>query len=351
MQTLTRLNKLDQRYTSTRIVPKRPCQVEQLSDRFESSSVSEDPVFSGKVHGLALNRVVCGSYSSIANQLQNCLEGTQRQAVPNWFSLATLASKEVGEGMRWANWALGEECETCRGVKELVNEIMWDPRTLAISACRFLELTDEVPTGSKIETTARTLRNFLEDGSSRIYRAVTPTAREYLAFRQANPDATASEVLVHLANDPPAARQVYLDGRIEAESNQDAMAAAMALFHQASQSQPAERDALIRKANQVMLQLEQEKVLPAAYAGSDSSGGEVDRSQLMQLLTPFLTVDSHWCYSDFAKKLPDLDGSILTPPATERNWATFSDRWPAILDFAEQCYRMPSQIWSSVGRE
>lgn len=229
--------------------------------------------------------------------------------------------------------------------------MIWDPRTLAISACRFLDLTSTVPLSQKIETTARTLQNFLEDGSSQIYRAVTPTAREYLAFRQTNPDATASEVLSHLANDPANARQVFLNGLIEQESNQDAMAAAMALFHQASQSQPVERDALIRKANQVMLQLEQEKVLPAAYAATDSCGSEVNRSKLMQLLTPFLTVDSHWSYSDFAKELPDLDGSCLTPPSTERNWAKFGDRWPAIIDFAEQCYRMPSQVWSSVGRQ
>jgi hypothetical protein len=350
VRTLTSLNRIEARYRSTRTVRNTPSQLEHLPDRFESSSVNEDPVFAGKVHGLALNRVVCSSYSSIANQLQNCLEGDQRNAMPNWFSLATLASKEVGEGMRWANWALGEESKTSREAKQLVNEMVWDPRTLAISVCRFLALTSTAPLGQKIEATASTLRNFLEDGSSQIYRAVTPTAHEYLAFRQKNPAATASEVLTHLANDPTAARQVYLDGRIEAESNQDVMAAAMALFHQASQAQPVERDALIRKANQVMLQLEQQKVLPAAYASSDPSSAEVDRTQLMQLLTPFLTVDSHWSYSDYAKKLPDLDGSILTPPATERNWANFADRWPAILDFAEQCYKVPSQVWTSVNR-
>ncbi|MFP2912709.1 hypothetical protein ACLESD_48410 [Pyxidicoccus sp. 3LFB2] len=75
---------------------------------------------------------------------------------------------------------------------------------------------------------------------------------------------------------------------------------------------------------------------------------EVSRPELMQALTPLLRLGLGpvtWTFSDYAATQRDRDSNPLTAKPTEYNWASFTDRWPAILTAFELGYRNPTALW------
>jgi hypothetical protein len=250
-----------------------------------------------------------------------------------------------------------------------------DPRTLAITAHRMLELVRSAPGADLMEkfgAVAGTIRNTMEDGNRRIYGDIGGAAQDYLNFRNAHGGRVTPDQIVEgfsLSQPPDAkqAREVYdfaishlndvpqptdFDRLFPAPryDAKNVLVAAFAMYEQAGQTPDAgEKNKLISFANNLLAFREQRDAVQRAFTPGRVLPGEVDRDKLFQALTPTVELDlpsGGWTFNTYANRhLPARDRNPFTPRVTEYNWSRFEDRWVPILDAFEAGYRAPSRLW------
>ncbi len=142
---------------------------------------------------------------------------------------------------------------------------------------------------------------------------------------------------------------VDFDRLLPSVSGQSLMVASFALFEQARREPDAARfERVVSFANNYLAYREQHDSVHPAFAPPKVLPGEVSRSLVMRVFTPTLRLDlgeNTWTFNDWACRRPDRDRSVFTSHATEYNWATFPDRWPAILDAFQFGYRNAAAVW------
>jgi hypothetical protein len=255
-------------------------------------------------------------------------------------------------------------------------DAMLDRNTARITLERMVRLYLRAPGSNPVEkakTVLRTLDNLLAEGNRDIYRDVGGTAQRYLQFRHqtgGRPVAPARVLscfrLEH--STPDQARRVYDFAMREISQGREPInfdrlfpganglnnmsVAAYALYETAGQrprQDSVNRDKLVRFANNLMAYREQHDAVQPAFTPPRCVMNEVNRSELMYAMTPLTQLPlgggATWRYTEFADKQRDRDGNPNTPQETERNWARFEDRWPAILSAFAQGYRNPRALW------
>ncbi|QRK14044.1 hypothetical protein JQX13_41670 [Archangium violaceum] len=251
-------------------------------------------------------------------------------------------------------------------------EALADPRTFSTTASRFASLYWSAPGVlplDKAESVVITLERTLHEGNLAIFTDIGGSARLYLDWRrgltgEVTPervltefvlqDAIAQEARVAYAyalahaNDTP--RPYLIDTLFPGMHWKSLLVAAFALYEEARLAPtPAARDALIAMGNNYVAWREQHDMAQPVFTPAVAHADEVSRSALLEALTPLLRTyfgTLEWNYADYAYSQPDPDGSLLTSPPTEYNWATFWDRWTGILYAFEQAYGDPSALWA-----
>jgi hypothetical protein len=370
---------------------------------------------------LEINRRITQEYIRLASVVQALVDptfrpGTPSRQWPNWFAIAPHASQEAGKGMGSAriarliiDLARGKPSPTVgaaldrsgvRGAERRVAEkvgdaLSWyglptdvsasvgvmmgsanleallDPRTLWLTAQRFVRLLHEAPGATlfaKAETVAVTLERLLLGGNMAIFADIATSARAYLEWRGlvcgevspeqvvggfTQPGACAEQArrawrfgLKHLHDTP---RPAYFHQLLPEVSGQSLMVASFALLEEARRAPDvARRNALIALANNYLAFREQHDVVQPTFTPAECPKDEVPRTALVLAMTPLLRLKLGplaWEFSDYSATQEDRDGSVLTSKPTEYNWALFEDRWPAILHSFEQGYRQPAALW------
>jgi hypothetical protein len=137
----------------------------------------------------------------------------------------------------------------------------------------------------------------------------------------------------------------------------NAMTAGMALYELAGRTTDrAQKNAIIAQANILLAYREQHDSVQPAFTPGRVLPGEVDRTKLMEILTPSVRLPlkdgKSWEFAEFApERLPARDLNPLTPRTTEYNWGRFEDRWTPILDSFEAAYQDPAAIWPMPGAD
>jgi len=249
---------------------------------------------------------------------------------------------------------------------------MLDARTLAVSVKRLLELAQEAPGSDPIErlaAVALTLRNTMEDGNRRIYRDIGGAGQDYLSLRESRTNVVPEEVLSSLPHlsEPAAAKAAYDFARqhlgdtllpVDFANSLPALSgdarplvvAAFALWEQAGlATDAAARNRSIAFANNFVIYREQHEALQPAFTPGRTLPGEVDRLELLAIITPAIEVALRletWTFWQYAEKhLPARDRHPLQPRATQYNWGLFEDRWLPVVDTFGPCYRHPRAMW------
>lgn len=225
-----------------------------------------------------------------------------------------------------------------------------DPRTSAI-----LEATT---------TLCRTYRALLEEGNRDIFADIGGSAEAFLRLREAGRASRPEDVLGNLAlpeSTAAGSRRIHeraladlaagrsTDPRSLAApgAGNDRVRAAFALYVSAGRTaDPARRDALVRIANDLVAWREQAEIVQRAFTATKP--GELDRPAVIGAITPAIQVpigELRWTLVDFAARRGDRDGNPLTAPASELDWSSFEERWPAILDGFDVAYANRPQVW------
>ncbi|WP_163991015.1 hypothetical protein [Pyxidicoccus caerfyrddinensis] len=250
-------------------------------------------------------------------------------------------------------------------------EPLSDPRTLWSTAHRIARLFFQAPgllPLDKAEAMARTLERMLNEGNVAIFTDIGGSAQTYLAWRQGagavTPDRVLRDFTLRGAT-PQQAKRAY-DALITRTREQPApsdfarllpdvsgnslVVAGFAFLETARQAPGgAAREALIAIANNCFAWREQHDAVQPAFTPPSRPPDEVSRPELMQALTPLLCLQLGtvmWNFSDYAATQRDRDFNPLTARPTEYNWASFADRWPAILTAFALGYRNPAALWS-----
>ncbi|WNG42176.1 hypothetical protein F0U61_27810 [Archangium violaceum] len=251
-------------------------------------------------------------------------------------------------------------------------EALADPRTFTATASRFAWLYWSAPGFlplDKAEAVVITLERTLHEGNLAIFTDIGGSARIYLDWRReltgpVTPERVLTEFVlqgavpqeaqlayayaVAHANDTP--RPYEIESLFPGMHWKSLLVAAFALYEEARLAPtPAARDALIAMGNNYVAWREQHDMAQPVFTPAVAHADEVSRSALMQVITPLLRTyfgTLEWNYADYAYNQPDPDGSILTSPPTEYNWATFWDRWTGILYAFDQAYGVPSALWA-----
>ncbi|QSQ21723.1 hypothetical protein JY651_42310 [Pyxidicoccus parkwayensis] len=250
-------------------------------------------------------------------------------------------------------------------------EPLSDPRTLWSTAHRLARLFFQAPgllPLDKAEALARTMERMLNEGNVAIFTDIGGSAQAYLAWRQGasavTPDRVLREFTLRGAT-PQQAKRAYDDlvtrtreqpapsdfARLLPDvSGNSLVVAGFALAETARQAPGgAARDALIAIANNCFAWREQHDAVQPAFTPSSTPRDEVSRPELMQALTPLLCLQLGtvtWNFADYAATQRDRDYNPLTSKPTEYNWASFADRWPAILTSFTLGYRNPTALWT-----
>ncbi|XHF15034.1 hypothetical protein NR798_23360 [Archangium gephyra] len=250
-------------------------------------------------------------------------------------------------------------------------EALADPRTFATTASRFASLYWSAPAFlplDKAESVVITLERTLHEGNLAIFSDIGGSALLYLDWRRGvTGDVTPSRVLTEFSLQDAVPQESQLAYQYAVAHVNDTprpyqfatlfpgmhwkslLVAAFALYEEARLAPtPAARDALIAMGNNYVAWREQHDMAQPVFTPAVAHPDEVSRAALLQALTPMLTTDFgtlEWNYSDYAYSQPDRDGSLLTSPPTEYNWAVFWDRWTGILYAFEQAYGAPSALW------
>ncbi|HLL53871.1 MAG TPA: hypothetical protein VK447_10010 [Myxococcaceae bacterium] len=380
-----------------------------------------------RTHGMdpvTMNRNITRGYAQFARVFQAILDPTfarsgtpPRSTIrPVWFAFAPHASDEAGKGIvsvafansvldvlegeappsdigkvfaqtgmdpaskvmaqrmagaaRLAGMPLGPAMVVAALLTGSNSRVFEDPRTLAITIARVVELFGQAPGGDplhKAESIVDTLGNTLAEGNLGIYSDVGGTAQAYLEFRRAVGAPSPEDVLgrfVPPGSNTAEARRAYafalqhgaqralptdFERLLAGVSGASIMVAGLALYEQARlEADAARRDWLISFGNNFVAYREQHDVVAPVFVPPRMLPGEVSRSAVMRTFTPPLRLglgDGYWNFSDWARRRPDRDGNFLTSQATEYNWAVFADRWPALLDAFQLGYRNPAGLW------
>lgn len=251
-----------------------------------------------------------------------------------------------------------------------------DPRFMAIEVGRLVGLLRSAPQGGPIDrlhAVIDTMRNALEDGNRRIFADIGAAGQDYLQWRRRlgrrpRPAEVLRDFRVGTRSDADQSREIYdfalravrggrklptdLGRRFPAPRyrSESMLVAGFALYEQAGRTRSqAMRDRMVLMANILLAWREQFEAVQPAFTPPAVKPGEVERGRVFELLTPQIGVPLRfgtWSYRDFVEeKLPDRDGSRWTPRITERNWATFEDRWAGILDAFAQVRRHAGEMW------
>jgi hypothetical protein len=250
-----------------------------------------------------------------------------------------------------------------------------DPRTLVISVRRLSSLVRSAPGASTIErldSVASTLRNAMTDGNRRIYRDIGGTAQRYLTYRRSlaaspSPEQVLADFSLPGLARADLARQAYqfavqhlwdkpqpIDfGSIFPQLGDDSrplVIAGLALYERAARAQdPAVKNACISFANNFVIYREQRDAVQPAFTPGRTLPGEVDRTRLMELITPGLEVSLRletWTLWEYAESAPPPRAAgVWTSRVSEYNWAVFDQRWAPVIDTFGPCYRNPAAMW------
>ena len=101
-------------------------------------------------------------------------------------------------------------------------------------------------------------------------------------------------------------------------------------------------------ANNYLAWREQHDAVQGAFTPAEPHADEVSRPEVMRTMTPMLVVHFgtlEWTLADYAYAHEDRDGDPVTAQPTEYGWASFWDRWLAILDAFEKGYGEPTALW------
>jgi hypothetical protein len=252
---------------------------------------------------------------------------------------------------------------------------MLDPRTLNICVDRLLALMRHAPGSDPLErlaSVALTLRNMMEDGNRRIYADVGGAAQDYLCLRESwtgsvTPERVLKEFSPPNLSRPDLAKAAYnfalqhlQDAPLPTDFDQlfpelldDAVplvVAAFALYEQAGQTPDmATKKRYIAFANNFVIYREQHEAVQPAFSPVQILPGEVDRLQLLAMITPTIEVVLRletWRFWEYAEKyLPAREVNPLRSVATQYNWGVFEDRWLPVIDTFGPCYRNPRAMW------
>lgn len=269
----------------------------------------------------------------------------------------------------------GLPIDAAASIASLTTAMNWralaDARTFATTSSRFASLYWSAPglwPLDKAESVVITLERTLHEGNLAIFTDIGGSARLYLDWRRGlTGDVTPERVLTEFtlqdavasearlayeygvahANDTP--RPYQLEQLFPGMHWKSLLVAAFALYEQARLAPtPAARDALIAMGNNYVAWREQHDMAQPIFTPAVAHADEVSRAALLQALTPLLKTDFgtlEWTYADYAYSQPDRDGSALTAPPTEYNWAVFWDRWTGILYAFDQAYGDPAALW------
>jgi hypothetical protein len=250
-------------------------------------------------------------------------------------------------------------------------EALLDPRTQVITAQRFARLYLSAPGRLPLDkalSVALTLEHCLNEGNVAIFTDIGGSGEAYLAWRQLAGSITPERVLTGFlrpGSRPEEARRAYTYALEHAQDSPrpsdfaralpgvgpgSMVVAAFALYELARLSPGAEmRDALIALANNFIAYREQFETVQPAFTPDVCREDEVSRAELMQALTPLISLrfqHVEWKFTDYSGTQRDRDGTLLTSKATEYSWATFPDRWPAILQAFEWGYQHRNLLWT-----
>ncbi|MCE9672007.1 hypothetical protein LY474_29795 [Myxococcus stipitatus] len=249
-----------------------------------------------------------------------------------------------------------------------------DVRTLTATVARLAALYWSAPGFwplDKAQSVVLTLERALHEGNLAIFNDIGGSGRIYLDWRRAAGEVTPERVLAEFtlvdavpseaalayayaldhAHDTP--RPYLFEQVFPGMHYKSLLVAAFALYEKARLAPtPAERDAWVAMANNYIAWREQHDMAQPVFSPAAPRPDEVSRVELLRLLTPLLRTEFGtvvWNYADFAYSQPDRDGSVLTSPPTEYNWAVFMDRWTGILYAFDQAYLQPTGLWVMPG--
>ena len=211
----------------------------------------------------------------------------------------------------------------------------------------------------------------LEDGNRRIVSEIGVAGQDYLTFRQGR-QPSPQEVLEQFTvasteKNPEQARRVYDmmetvvkgDGPLKTDWDKEFPAdsfdrtnflvAGFAAYEAARlETDPRLKSRWIDQAGALIAFREQFDIVQGAFQG-DVREGEVDRKELMQMVTPWVDVPTNrfkWTFRKYAAdNLPPADDNKWTPRAAEYNWSDFETRWGAILNFFDRVNADPTTLW------
>jgi hypothetical protein len=350
-----------------------------------------------------LNLEINKAYVVMADQMQDIFD-PERQLHPSWYGFAPYASRQAGstikraeqltallergQPMPLAHLSMEQELalsqqqpdvlEACRfllhlyGVGETLSLGAGAIAHLVIAANRLRSLLvgQKGSLTQRLARVARTVRDMLEDGNRRIVSEIGVAGQDYLTFRRGRTP-TPAQVLEEFRLDgvpphPDQAKAVYarvsevvkgggpllLDWGAEFPDpfpREQFLVASFACYEAARlERDPAMKNRWLDQAGILLAYREQHDIVQPAFEDSGSPG-EVTRSGVMKLSTPWITVPTHdstWSFRRYANRnLPPRDDNPLTPRASEYNWADFDTRWLAINDFFGTVFENPSSLW------
>ena len=352
---------------------------------------------------LEINKV----YVVMAEMFQDIFD-PEHQMSPSWYGFAPFASRQAGGSIRMAesliktlelghdspSHSIEWEQELQRefpdeGEREAASQTLsllgptpeegphaqgiGDVVHLGIAANRLRKILAKTSgtARERLLTVARTTRNMLEDGNRRIVSEIGVAGQDYLTFRQAR-QPSPQEVLEQFTvasteKNPEQARRVYDlmetvvkgDGPLKTDWDKEFPAdsfdrtnflvAGFAAYEAARlETDPRLKSRWIDQAGALIAFREQFDIVQGAFQG-DVREGEVDRKELMQMVTPWVDVPTNrfkWTFRKYAAdNLPPADDSKWTPRAAEYNWSDFETRWGAILNFFDRVNADPTTLW------
>ena len=248
-----------------------------------------------------------------------------------------------------------------------------DVAHLGVAANRLRKILAKTPgtARERLLKVARTTRDMLEDGNRRIVSEIGVAGQDYLTFRQGR-QPSPEEVLENFTvasteKNPEQARRVYDmmesvvkgDGPLKTDWDKEFpvesfdrtnfLVAGFAAYEAARlETDPGLKTRWIDQAGALIAFREQFDIVQGAFEG-EVREGEVDRKELMQMVTPWVEVPTNhfkWTFRKYAAdNLPPADDNKWTPRAAEYNWSDFKTRWGAILNFFDRVSADPTTLW------
>lgn len=328
--------------------------------------------------GMCVAHALSGALDTSANTMVAVLRFAFGQVPgPAALAAASVAAKApLGQTDARAIAALARG--SSRGLQELAKGVgPVDPRVAVSTSKRLGRLLRQAPGRTlrdKTEAVVNTMLTMLEEGNRAIFADMGAAGAAYLKFRaqrggSVTPDEVVAQFSADGSRDPDKSRLVYdralaqasgtaaLPGDFSVEfpelasDSRPMFPAAFALYEQAGRTADTRvRDRLVMYANNLLAWREQHDVIQPCFDPPQVRPGEVRRMDIWKLMTPIVDIksrDGAWRYADYMKNRDD-DGDfshLLTPEVLKKNWGTFGDRWPAILNAFDVMYAKGGVVW------